>query len=83
MRDLAEVMHDPQLHDRGMLEWIEHPELGRIAAPRSPLRFDGVPLRELRPSPRLGEHAGEVLFDWLGLSSEQVAGLAAAGAIRS
>ena len=75
-------MNDPQLHERGMLEWIEHPELGRIAAPRSPLRFEGEPPTELRPSPRLGEHADEILGDWLGLSSAEVAERAEAGAIR-
>jgi crotonobetainyl-CoA:carnitine CoA-transferase CaiB-like acyl-CoA transferase len=75
VRDLAEVMHDPQLHERGMLEWIEHPELGKIAAPRSPLRFEGVPLPELRPSPRLGEHAAEILADWLALSPDEIAAL--------
>ena len=75
VRDLAEVMNDPQLHERGMLEWIDHPELGRIAAPRSPLRFEGVPLPELRPSPRLGEHAAEILTDWLGLSPDEIAEL--------
>ncbi len=75
VRDLAEVMNDPQLHERGMLEWIDHPELGRIAAPRSPLRFEGVPLPELRPSPRLGEHAVEILTDWLGLSPDEIAEL--------
>lgn len=83
VRDLAEVMHDPGLHERGMLEWIEHPELGRIAAPRSPLRFDGEPLPALRPSPRLGEHGREVLGDWLGLSADEIADLARSGALRT
>jgi len=82
VRDLAEVMNDPQLHERGMLEWIDHPELGRIAAPRSPLRFQDVPLAELRPSPRLGEHADEVLGDWLGLSRDDVTALESAGALK-
>lgn len=67
VRDLAEVMNDPQLHERGMLEWIDHPELGRIAVPRSPMRFEGVPQPDVRPSPRLGEHREEVLADWLGV----------------
>ncbi len=82
VRDLAEVMNDPQLHERGMLEWIDHPDLGRIAALRSPLRFRDVPLAELRPSPRLGEHADEVLGEWLGLSQDEIAALESEGALR-
>jgi crotonobetainyl-CoA:carnitine CoA-transferase CaiB-like acyl-CoA transferase len=32
-------------------------------------------------SPMLGEHTGQVLSDWLGLSGEAVAGLKADGAL--
>ena len=28
VRDCPEVMHDPHMHERGMLEWVDHPELG-------------------------------------------------------
>jgi CoA:oxalate CoA-transferase len=30
VRTLAEVMADPHMHARGMLNWIDHPELGRV-----------------------------------------------------
>ena len=33
VRDVSEVMHDPHMHERGMLEWIEHDEIGRIVVP--------------------------------------------------
>jgi crotonobetainyl-CoA:carnitine CoA-transferase CaiB-like acyl-CoA transferase len=82
VRDLLEVMHDPGLHERGMLEWIEHPEVGRMAVPRSPMRFEGEPLPELRPSPRLGEHAEEVLVEWLGMSGEEVDALERASVLK-
>jgi crotonobetainyl-CoA:carnitine CoA-transferase CaiB-like acyl-CoA transferase len=55
MRDLVEVMNDPHVHERGMLEWVEHPELGRITVPNSPLRFHGARPAKTLPSPRLGE----------------------------
>ena len=30
------------MHERGILEWIEHDEIGRIVVPNSPLRFHGA-----------------------------------------
>jgi len=36
VRDVGEVMHDAHMHERGMLEWIEHDEIGRIVVPTSP-----------------------------------------------
>jgi CoA:oxalate CoA-transferase len=39
VRDLNEVMHDPHMHERGMLEWIDHDEIGDIVVPTSPCVF--------------------------------------------
>ena len=36
---LMEVVNDPHLHQRGMLQWIDHPELGRIVLQSSPMRY--------------------------------------------
>ena len=33
VREVDEVMHDRRMHERGMLEWIEHDEIGRIVVP--------------------------------------------------
>ena len=81
VRDLIEVMNDPHMHERGMLERIEHPELGSIVVPTSPLRFHGADRVETTPSPRLGEHNGEVYGGWLGLSEAEIAGLREEGVI--
>ena len=35
-------MNDPHMHGRGMLERIDHPELGNIVVPTSPLRLHGA-----------------------------------------
>ena len=40
VRDLDEVMNDPNMHARGSLQWQDHPELGRIVVQHSPLRFE-------------------------------------------
>lgn len=77
VRDLAEITNDRHLHERGMLEWMEHPKYGRIAAARSPLRFEKQTLPELKPSAELGANNEEVYGDWLGLSREELAALKA------
>lgn len=81
VRDLAEVMHDPHMHQRGMLERIDHPDLGEIVVPTSPLRFHGADTVETVPSPRVGQHNGDVYGEWLGLSAEEIEQLRQDGVI--
>jgi crotonobetainyl-CoA:carnitine CoA-transferase CaiB-like acyl-CoA transferase len=75
VRDLGEVVADPHLHERGMLHEIEHPELGTIVVPHSPLRFDGEERLPIEPAPSLGEHNEDVLCGWLGLSRDELSDL--------
>mgnify|MGYP000530346070 CR=1 FL=1 len=81
VRDLVEVSNDPHMHERGMLEWIDHPDYGRIVVPTSPLRFHGADKVATTPSPRVGQHNTEVLGEWLGLSQDDVDELAHGGVI--
>jgi len=81
VRDLHEVVNDEHLHQRGMLQWVDHPQMGRIALQNSPLRFHGSPLMPLVPSADLGAHNDEIYGDWLGLSSEEIKGLHQDGVI--
>ncbi len=71
VRTLIEVINDKSLHERGMLQWIDHPELGRIVVQGSPMNYDGVPRTTHVPSAKLGQHGADVLCDWLGLSREE------------
>jgi len=75
VRSLDEVVHDPHMHERGALQWQDHPELGRIVVQHSPLRFAGSPLRELQPSRALGADTDALLQERLGLSADTVAAL--------
>ena len=52
VRTLKEVVNDPHLHQRGMLQWIDHPELGRIVVQSSPMRYDGAPPLPHRAEPQ-------------------------------
>ncbi|GGE45577.1 hypothetical protein GCM10007276_23500 [Agaricicola taiwanensis] len=71
VRNLHEVINDPNMHARGSLQWIDHPEFGRIVVPHSPMRFDGVDLVPLKPSSGLGEDTDAIL-DWLAYPDEEV-----------
>ncbi|SCU75768.1 L-carnitine dehydratase/bile acid-inducible protein F (modular protein) [Cupriavidus necator] len=81
VRDLDEVMRDPHMHERGMLQWIDDPALGRIVVPNSPLRFHGAGVREPSPSPALGQHTEEILRERLRMSDSAIARAREAGAI--
>jgi CoA:oxalate CoA-transferase len=81
VRDLKEVVNDPHMHARGMLEKITHPEFGVMTVSRSPLRFDDSPNIKLKPSQRLGESNKTIFSDWLGLSIAEIEALADKGVI--
>jgi crotonobetainyl-CoA:carnitine CoA-transferase CaiB-like acyl-CoA transferase len=81
VRDLEEVVNDPHLHQRGMLRWIDHPVVGRIAAPHSPIRVHGNEPMELTLNPELGQDNDRVYGEWLGLDEAEIASLREDGAI--
>ncbi len=66
VRRLAEVMADENLHARGSLQRIHHPELGDVVLPHSPLVFEGSPRRPIEPSLPLGAANRAVFGAWLG-----------------
>ncbi len=78
VRNAVEVMNDPHMHERGMLERIDHPSLGEIIVPNSPLRLHGSDRVAPIPSPKLGQHNVEVYGRWLG---QDVDALTRAGVI--
>lgn len=81
VRDLIEVTNDKHMHERGMLEWIDHPQFGKVVVPNSPLRLHGADQVERTPSPRLGEHNHEVLSQMLDLDSTEINRLETEGVI--
>ncbi|HYF19453.1 MAG TPA: CoA transferase, partial [Ramlibacter sp.] len=81
VRQLEEVIHDPHLHQRGMLQHVDHPDLGSVVLPSTPLRLGDAPAPRLRPSPRLGQHNAQVYGELLGLSADRLATLQAAKVI--
>jgi crotonobetainyl-CoA:carnitine CoA-transferase CaiB-like acyl-CoA transferase len=78
--DTLELMNDPSLVERGIMQRIEHPTTGEVTMPAWPVRFDGAPPR-VKPSPILGQHNAEVLGGWLGIGSAEVEALHAEGIV--
>jgi crotonobetainyl-CoA:carnitine CoA-transferase CaiB-like acyl-CoA transferase len=81
VRTAPEIMADPHMHERGMLEEIDHPELGPITVPTSPLRLHGLGRAPAGPSPTVGQHNAEIYGGWLGLTADEIAALKAEGVI--
>jgi CoA:oxalate CoA-transferase len=81
VRPLSEVMNDAHMHERGMLCTIDHPDLGKVVLPTSPLRYDEARPRPLIPSPGLGAHNAEIYGSWLGLGAPELQALRADGVI--
>ena len=68
VNNLEEVFADPHVKARGAelrmpCEWAMNGEIGLLA---NPLKMSATPPSYRRVPPRLDEHAGEVLSDWLG-----------------
>jgi CoA:oxalate CoA-transferase len=81
VRNAVEVMNDPHMHERGMLQRVNHPSLGSVILPNSPLRLHGSDRVDPVPSPLLGQHNMAVYGEWLGLGADSVEALKRVGAI--
>jgi crotonobetainyl-CoA:carnitine CoA-transferase CaiB-like acyl-CoA transferase len=76
-----EARADPELRDRGMLVELDHQAAGAHLVYTQPWRREGAPLPVERPAPLLGEHAAEVLRDWLGIDQAEAERLARSPAV--
>ncbi|HEX3862361.1 MAG TPA: CoA transferase [Stellaceae bacterium] len=76
--DTLELMNDASLVERGIMQTYDHPTYGKVKMPAWPVRFDGTPVK-VKSAPALGQHNGDVLGSWLGLSAADVEGLKADG----
>ena len=60
------------MHSRGMLQHFEHPDMGDIVLPQSPINLSAYDMSGLEFYPGLGEHNREVLGDLLGMSDAEI-----------
>lgn len=80
VNDMGQVFEDPQIQAREMVRTYDHPVLGEIRYPPSPVKFSQWEMPS-RPAPMLGEHTRAVLSYRLGLSDAEIDALCAASVV--
>lgn len=81
INEMADLAHDPQVRERGLIVSQQHPLKGEVKSAASPMRFSASPIEYRLPPPLAGEHTDEVLREWLNLDSEAIVSLRSESAI--
>jgi crotonobetainyl-CoA:carnitine CoA-transferase CaiB-like acyl-CoA transferase len=81
VREVDEVVRDPRAHQRRALQWHQHPELGEVPLPHSPIRWHGSALAEIEPSRPIGADNDAIFGGELGLDADALRALRADGVI--
>lgn len=79
--DIPALVAHPQFAATGIVASVEMPGLGPVPLLAPPIRMDGDAAATRGRPPRQGEHTGEVLGEWLGLSAHEVEQLRATAAL--
>jgi crotonobetainyl-CoA:carnitine CoA-transferase CaiB-like acyl-CoA transferase len=80
VREVGEVLRDPQLEARDMIAGLEHAAAGTIRALGVPIKLSDTPGAVRTPPPRLGEHTESVLRD-LGFAPDEISRLRSNGTV--
>ncbi len=78
---LAEVVADPQVLHREMIQEVTQRRAGTIAIANTPVRLSRSESGIKGPPADMGEHTAEVLASFLGLSEADISGLVARGVV--
>ena len=78
---MYQLLDDPQIKAREMIVYTDHPDLGRIPLPGTPIKLSLTSGRIGAPAPKLGEHNEEIYGKLLGFNSEKLSQLKQRGII--
>ena len=81
VRNLREVVEDPQSRFRELFPVIEHPTIGPHRVTGTPIKFSDTPGGGSLPAPLLGEHTRTALAELLHLDGSALTDLAHRGVI--
>jgi crotonobetainyl-CoA:carnitine CoA-transferase CaiB-like acyl-CoA transferase len=81
VKDIGEVVEDPQIAARGMIVDTDYPGHGSLRTFGSPVKLDRTPPHTAGLAPDTGQHTARVLSDFLGFSADEVAALRTEGTI--
>jgi crotonobetainyl-CoA:carnitine CoA-transferase CaiB-like acyl-CoA transferase len=81
VNNIAQVVNDPHIKERGMIVEVAHPRVGRLRVTGTPMKFSRTQCQIEKACPDVGEHTAEILSRMLGFSSENLEELRKAGVI--
>ncbi len=81
VRSVAEVINDPQIMAREMIQAVEHATLGTVRALGIPIKLSDTPGTVRTAPPTLGQHTDQILRTDLGLTDGDIARLRATAAV--
>ena len=72
MNTVDQLLTDPQVKAREMINFIDYPNLGEVPVPGIPIKLSLTPGSIKTPAPQVGEHNEEIYCGLLGFSPEKV-----------
>lgn len=81
VRDVDEVLQDPHIAAREMIQELQHPAAGAIRVTGVPIKLSETPGAVRTPPPTLGQHTVDILTHDVGLTRDEIEELRAGAVV--